>query len=91
MAEHTKGPWELGESRRGVCYQDVNSKDWSRLATVVTRLDGDPEDYPMGVANARLIASAPDMYDALQWLADEVEEPEALAVIRQALAKARGE
>lgn len=39
--------------------------------------------------NARLIAAAPAMRDALAWLEQEIDDPEALSVIREALGKAR--
>ena len=91
MAEHTKGPWELDDALRGESYTAINGEEWFELATVVTRMETDAEDNPEGLVNARLICAAPDMFEALVWLADEVDDPEALSVIRGAIAKARGE
>jgi hypothetical protein len=39
---------------------------WSKLAKVVIRLDLDADNSVEGLANARLIASAPDLLKSLQ-------------------------
>ena len=39
---------------------------------------------------AALVAAAPDLLDALQWLAGEIDDPEAASVIREAIIKATG-
>lgn len=81
---HTTGPCEISSTNWEDCAHGIYSGEENSYLAVT--LNG-----PNADEDARLIAAAPDMYDALEWLADEVEEPEALAVIRQALAKARGE
>ncbi len=50
-------------------------------------------DGPDELEYSRLIAAAPDMLAALEWLlvSDEVESPEALSVIRDAVKRAKGE
>lgn len=65
MAEHTPGPWEqyakltASENHKGFEVQDVASQHW--VATVGPRdMDGNE-----GEANARLIAAAPDLLEAL--------------------------
>jgi hypothetical protein len=66
MAEHTKGPWELEESLRGNNYTAISGDDWIELATVVTRMKLGGDDSPEGLANARLIAAAPELLEALE-------------------------
>lgn len=62
-AQHTPGPWFVhGGEAKDVC---VVSR--SGLVTLVSRTHGD-------VANARLIAAAPDLLAALRIAADELEK-----------------
>lgn len=68
MAGHTKGPWGLGE--RDGDYVMIDAPNHSGLASVVwqmedDRLCGDPS--PEKEANARLIAAAPELLEALKW------------------------
>ena len=59
---HTPGPWELAPAQNSpYCY--VNSATWGMLASVVVRMDG--MDCSEGAANARLIAAAPELLEAL--------------------------
>lgn len=53
---HTKEPWSLGEEDR---HGDtpINAADWRSLALVVTRMHGDKDQCPDGVANARRIVA----------------------------------
>lgn len=89
MAQHTPGPWEAkGEdhSERGWCVIDATGMLVARRLTE---------------ANARLIAAAPDMLEALkaaeEWMTREVAEtrrmtlPPALGIARAAIAKAEGD
>jgi hypothetical protein len=41
-------------------------------------------------ANSRLIAAAPDLLEAARWAREYVEQPKALEVIKDAIAKAEG-
>jgi len=67
------------------------------LANVVVRIGG--HNYAEGVANARLIAAAPDLYEALTTAADYIDNPSGdmpsatiiVHAARAALAKAMGE
>ena len=63
-AQHTPGPWTLGKDDGVTCL--VSSED-ERIARVFC---GNSLD------NARLIAAAPDLLDALQWLVDLMPDPE---------------
>lgn len=98
---HTPGPWELDESLRGNSYTAISGEDWIELATVVTRMKSSDEYSPEGLANARLIAAAPELLAALEDMfalfADHAQydedghEAAAVAVARAAIAKAKGE
>lgn len=86
----TPGPWSFQEI-------DPSDKDWGAC-----EIWADPSDEPvstmvLSVDNARLIASAPELYEALDQLLDDMGE-DGLSVCRAAkdqaraaLAKARGE
>lgn len=101
----TPGPWSLGDRSTDQCWQAVNGPGWAMLARVVVRLTGEPHDEPTAVANAHLIAAAPDNYrcnqqstDMLEamlaedWLPESVKAEIAVQIEfnRAALAKARG-
>ena len=69
LDEATKGPW-VRRGRKESKYDNgawefINADGWKRFARVVVRLDLDEQDNPEGVANARLIAMAPDLAAAL--------------------------
>lgn len=94
MMQYTKGPWTLDESMRGDDYTAINGEGWDELATVVTRMKMDVYDNPEGVANARLIAAAPELLEALEIARDhlevcnyEGEEDDLLAKINALLAR----
>lgn len=96
---HTPGPWKVFPTTdKG--YSAISSVKWFALAEVVTRIEGDKEDCPTGLANAHLIAAAPDMLAVLKaMIADEDfvdlcqgigAEPEWLKAARLAIARAEG-
>ena len=66
-AKHTPGPWALGSiSRTGMQSIDGRSNEgiyWEAFTEVAVRLDGIP--CSEGMANARLIAAAPELLDCL--------------------------
>ena len=73
--QHTPGPWRIVTD--GISH-------WIEI---------EPNKISLVKANQAdrsLIAAAPEMLEALEWLADsgEVDSPEALSVIRDAIAKA---
>ena len=94
--QHTPGPWSILEQANDARTHISNGAHIvCTLGT--TRTDGSPNHY----ANASLIASAPELldalnaaYNALAWPDDEMtdeEEEELLESIRAALRKAKGE
>ncbi len=92
---HTPGPWVIQRSRTiRPNYAWVCGQDWHELATVVVRSPGDKKDDATGLANARLIAAAPDLLAALEelCLAPNKHRPEEYwNAARAAIAKAKGE
>ena len=93
---HTQGPWRIGEPRDGFI-GNVLADNPRRLLAQVTVQDGEQT-----LANARLIAAAPDMLDALEtaleMLVDSWGEEQIAAgddqvanVLKAAIAKAKGE
>jgi len=88
--KHTEGPWDVafdtdkhilvGCKERGIC--------------IVPNEGG--ADEPIKVANARLIAAAPEMFEALETMVEMVEmngfiRDYAMEIAREAIRKARGE
>lgn len=105
--KHTAGPWVLGESSEGRHFRAVNAREHSELATVVWVMedyDAEGSPSPGCEANARLIAAAPELYEALtdalidfdNWAAHEDNHQHEHLVAwaekaRAAIAKAKGE
>ncbi len=84
MAKHTPGPWECRKSRQEGMYQVVCGTFYVQGL--------------MGEANARLIAAAPELLEALEelyWLVDERQRLGRFVEIydkaKAAIAAARGE
>ena len=89
MTNHTKGPWVIDG-------QDISPADDDRLSICVIEPVDDVEGrWRHGEetgANASLIASAPELLEALVLAVDaEPNCPAWLYVARAAIAKARGE
>jgi len=112
MTKHTPGPWTIdtisgwtdGSDR------DLNGDIWIRGAgdvlpfgkvfTDTEEREIDPEIIPERIANARLMAAAPELLDALQGLADcagltwlngyKDELDAAMTTAREAIAKSKG-
>ena len=83
----TKGPWEKDETAPYY----ISAEDGRNVATVHSGLFSNQESK----ANADIIASAPDLYEALGWLYSQIGQPEislfGVKKVIDALAKARGE
>lgn len=63
---HTKGPWVIDGAEDGIFAKD-DLKVCSMYRGGILQADGEQE------ANARLIAAAPDLLEALKALADRVD------------------
>ena len=94
-AKHTPGPWSFGygmtQEHGYVLGVGVNTKpDW----TVVCAVSRPGDVNAIDEANARLIAAAPDLLEALKAIADAADEKRVTAehyeVARAAIAKAIG-
>ena len=88
---HTPGPWIA------VGYQvEIESETVADICTTNAHLFGQPglHDDARAMANARLIAAAPEMLAALEWAVDtaDAEQYEAgwYADARMAIARAKG-
>lgn len=67
---HTKGSWVLDESRHDGC---INRLDPFRHIAMVSGYQMHEGDRAENEANARLIAAAPDLLEALEALLDRVQ------------------
>ena len=68
LDEATPAPWNIGgrkNPKSGGAVAMVNSPLWGNFARVVVRFDDEEADDAGGLANARLIAMAPDLAAAL--------------------------
>lgn len=92
----TPGPWSVAAYPDGASLE-VEGAD-SRMVAVLHWYDGDWPDQQVAEANARLIAAAPELYEAAEdflavWTEADQPDVEARAAISlgRALRKARGE
>lgn len=80
MSKHTPGPWRVGESCR---VADIKAGYNALIARVEIESAGDRGD-----ANARLIAAAPDLLEALKHALEDGDDWRGLA--ESAIRKAEG-
>ena len=96
MSKHTPGPWEIQEHPNGI-YKYISGPEHLEFAQVVWCMEDD-ERSPECEANARLIAAAPELLEAVEELLACTEgqaiynfmEPQKKKA-RAAIAKAKGE
>lgn len=78
-AHHTPGPWQLhehfvkgqwGNSDRWVC--EITCPNNNLIVAEIPEYRSYPEDTPAVEANARLIASAPELYERLKEARDAI-------------------
>ena len=96
-AKHTPGPWfieHLDWAQKGHVF--ISAKDHGELAQVVWLMENDEimgRNSPEKEANARLIAAAPTMLEALQDCREALRRTGhdgELAIVDAAIAKATG-
>ena len=66
-AKHTPGPWAIDDHQAGDCYAYVIPESGSILGAIC-RVDLPLDSYGQGLADARLMAAAPDLLAVLQEL-----------------------
>lgn len=97
--KHTPGPWSVTKAKHGVDMSHyvvaLATPDRNDRALVVHAEQGDDGQ---GDANARLIAAAPELLEALEWALRAMEarnplwaEGERFVAARATIAKAKGE
>jgi hypothetical protein len=81
LAAHTPGPWIAEEQKDkwgnscGWIINHINGRiGWSSYATAIPN-EGERKPYPIGAANARLIAAAPDLLSVVQALLTARADP----------------
>lgn len=92
--KHTPGPWKIGPEATDLMNPDcangrfhsIDAKDHGALAVVVTQMEDDfgADNSERLMANARLIAAAPEMRALLRVICDSTSETEEYAAIVQA-------
>ena len=102
-AKHTPGPWAV--STQGVGFEVDSADGWQVAQAQQRHEDGRGKEATMRLANARLIAAAPELLEALieasEWVSEYVSQMRAYTIsdeaakslrrIRAAIAKATGE
>lgn len=89
MSRHTKGPWEVRAKNPGIV------APVGRPLHIVANCDVLPLGPKTVSANARLVAAAPELLDALEWLVEECTNGDgsgtvgAIGAARAVIAKAR--
>jgi hypothetical protein len=86
---HTPGPWTLALYDNG-CFTVTGTMGDMHGAILCSRSDVPDRFVGEGNANAHLIAAAPDMKDALEFIAANSGDPVMENVARAAIAKAEG-
>ena len=88
MSKHTPGPWKIdGESDRVIVAHDGET-----LAQTYFVYGDRDRQYPQSIANARLIAAAPDLLEACRFALSIIGHPDDAGTnaIADAIAKAEG-
>lgn len=94
MSKHTPGPWASNKYTTSVSVP-LKAIDCERIGFSIVFVNGHREKE--AVANARLIAAAPDLLEALKEIADTdpvdaaLDPQRAVRIARAAIAKATGE
>lgn len=89
-AQHTPGPWRINP-----CFQTMisNCEDGDDSADICEVSEWTPEFWDERDANARLIAAAPELLEALEKAihARVIRDGDVVDTMRAAIAKAKGE
>ena len=96
MSKHYPGPWSAGEIDDGWADIDAYGSNHWQFARVVVQTEDDDEPQKRLIANARLIAAAPDLLEALKDAESELAcysriNSHVIDRVRAAIAKATGD
>jgi hypothetical protein len=100
MSEHTPGPWTVHVQKFGSEGQFIETHIWSADRQLIHWINTSmrPSRNDEYIANARLIAAAPELLEALEELVNVIYDYELFDNIyiefdkaRQAIAKAKGD
>lgn len=91
MDKHTPGPWEIQRDSGLHIYITQPSDTPSRVPGYYAEIRRFTTDSEQVEANARLIAAAPNLFEALEYAIKQVPELATVPGIAAAIAKARGE
>ena len=90
MSEYTKGPWHISETGPKWSINVGNGGDSNRHIAMVSSYQEFTSDHTENLANARLIAAAPELLEALVSLVQEyVKLKPAVVFNRGAIEQAR--
>ncbi len=87
--EHTKGPWHVEPDLTGG-KPSVRTNSGSVIATMTTT-DVNPVTRAHDEANARLIAAAPELLEALERILGESHNPVVERIAQDAIKAAKGD
>lgn len=93
MSTHTPGPWEIADLAHGLIVRTESLRKSKYGASRYAAIGGfdrsDPQQFAEALANARLIAAAPDLLEALGLLLNDVGRASSLpgAVLARAAIK----
>lgn len=90
---HTPGPWSVEDPiDSDLCIVEANKPvhEWKFIATIYLRQGNDPDEFSHAVseANARLIAAAPELLEALEDLFAASGQPSKYKLLEDARFKA---
>lgn len=94
-ASHTPGPWIVSQGTIGrYRVYRLNERRWEFVATAEPMVSGDERSAAVREADARLIAAAPELLEALEgieqaWVVGHLRREEPTARGRAALERAR--
>ena len=89
MSKHTEGPWKVVDGHYPGFLKIVGTSFEPSIVLVATDLDF--KDFCTRTADAHLMASSPDMYSALEFIARESNDPVIKDLAAKTIAIANGD
>lgn len=72
---HTPGPWKV-EIMDDIFIRAPKPTEGSRIGICSIISNGINQDFKTSIANAKLIAAAPEMLELIQWISKVTNSPE---------------